>query len=330
MGWLRAGTGLSWAGVDLFFTLSGFFIGGILIDNRASPTLTRVFYVRRALRILPLYYVTLGFIAFAILGRVPGSFHLFSGWVYLLFLTNIALAIAKSWDWLPLSVLWSLAVEEQFYLAAPWVARAVPRTAIPLMVAGLVISAEILRACAVLLFPGWQFAVHVLTPFRMDALALGVLVAWAVRSDAAVPVFARLGKTWPRWLAFGLALLAALDLLQPREGSPALAFVGYLAIAAVFALVVAVVAKVRPAVLVRCLELPPLVHIGRRSYFVYLWHGLLGGVLIEWLGGHDFTLNSLSGLGVVVLAVAATWAAATASWRWFESPIVALGRSFRY
>lgn len=330
LGWLRAGTGLSWTGVDLFFTLSGFFIGGILIDNRASPMLNRVFYARRALRILPLYYATLAAIAVAVLLQAPGSFHLFSGWVYVLFLTNLALAVAKTWDWLPLSVLWSLAVEEQFYLTAPWVARAVPRSRIPLLVAGLVLFSEAVRAGLLLFHPRWQFAMHVLTPFRLDALALGVLVAWAVRDEGAGPFFARLQGAWLGLLAFGGAVLAALDVLQPREGSPLMGYAGYLMIAAVFALVVAIVAKVRPPIVISCLELPPLVHLGRRSYFIYLWHGLLGGVLIEWLGGPDFTLNSAAGLGLVILAVGATWAAAAASWKWFEGPIVALGHRLSY
>ena len=77
LGWLRAATGLSWAGVDLFFTLSGFLIGGILIDHRISPHFTRVFYLRRAVRILPLYYLTLAVMAAAILCRLPGSYHIF-------------------------------------------------------------------------------------------------------------------------------------------------------------------------------------------------------------------------------------------------------------
>src|SRR5665213_590018 len=177
LGWLRAGTGLSWTGVDLFFALSGFFIGGILIDRRRSPRLVRVFYLRRAVRILPLYYVTLLAIGAAVLLNVPGSYHMFPAWVYALFLTNFAFGLAQSWDWLPLSVLWSLAVEEQFYLTAPWIVRAIPRAWIPRVAIGLFAAAELCRAAALLAFPGGHFALQVLTPFRMDSLALGVWVA---------------------------------------------------------------------------------------------------------------------------------------------------------
>jgi len=330
LGWLRAGTGMSWAGVDLFFTLSGFFIGGILIDHRKSPRLIGVFYLRRAVRILPIYYATLLVIALAILGRLPGSFHLFPGWVYALFLTNFAFALAKAWDWLPLSVLWTLAVEEQFYLTAPWVVRAIPRPLIPWLAAGLVLAAELARAAMLLVYPAGHFSLHVLTPFRMDALALGVLAAWAVRSEAAGPFFNRLAAHWGTWLALAISLLGGLDLLQPPQGSPALALFGYPLIAGVFTLIVLIVAKLRPPGLMRCLEFRPIVHLGRHSYFIYLWHGLLGGALIRWIGGPGFTLNSLGGLGLVALALGATWAAAAISWKWFEGPLVAWGQRHTY
>jgi peptidoglycan/LPS O-acetylase OafA/YrhL len=330
LGWLRAATGMSWAGVDLFFTLSGFFIGGILIDQRESPRLISVFYLRRAVRILPVYYATLAVIAAAIVVGLPGSYHLFPPWVYALFLTNFAFALAKAWDWLPLSVLWTLAVEEQFYLTAPWVVRAIPRSRIPWLAVGLALLAELLRAAMLIAYPAGHLALHVLTPFRMDALALGVLAAWAVRSDAAEGFFRGLRSRWRAWLVLALASLGGLGLLQPPLGSPALALYGYLLIAMVFTLVVLIIAKVRPPGLNGFLASRPLAHLGRHSYFIYLWHGLLGGALIRWLGGPDFTLNSAAGAGIVVLAVAATWAAAAASWRWFEGPLVAWGHRQRY
>jgi len=330
LGWLRAGTGLSWTGVDLFFTLSGFLIGGILIDHRILPHFTRVFYLRRATRILPLYFATLAIAALAVVLRLPGSYHMFPFWIYPLFLTNFAVGLTGTWDWLPLSVLWSLAVEEQFYLIAPWVAKAASHEMIPWILAGLALLAEAFRVALMLLYPNGQLMMHVLTPFRMDALVLGVLVAWAVRSKAACAFFDWLGGYWPVLLAGGIAILGGLDLLQPREGSRVMGAFGYLFIASFFALVVAVVARVRPAFLVRCLEARPLVHLGRCSYFIYLWHGLLGQAVIRALGGAEFTLNSLSGVAIVAFAVALTWLLAAVSWRWFERPIVDWGHRYAY
>ena len=151
-----------------------------------------------------------------------------------------------------------------------------------------------------------------------------------MRSEAARPFFAGLGAHWRRWLLLALALLGGLDLLQPAQGSPTLALFGYLLIAMVFTLIVLIVAKVRPAGLVKPLEFRPLVHLGRHSYFIYLWHGLLGGALIRWIGGPDFTLNSPAGFGVAALAVGATWAASIVSWRLLEGPFVAWGQRSVY
>ena len=330
LGWLRAGTGLSWCGVDLFFVLSGYFIGGILIDRRGSPRLARVFYLRRAARILPLYYLTLAAVFAAFLCGWPGSYHLFSPWIYGLFLTNFALAAAQVWDWLPLSVLWSLAVEEQFYLAAPWVVRAMTPARLPWLLAGLALLAWAGRAALLLFFPHGNFAAHVLMPFRMDALALGALVAWAMRHPEAQPFFFRLGRHWRGCLAGTLAAFAAMAVLRPAESSPFLCLAGYTLLAAGFALIIAIVAGARPAGLNRLLAAAPLAHLGRHSYFVYLWHALLGAGIIRYLGGASFVLNSLSAAAIIALAIAATWGAAALSWRFLEGPLVAWGHRQSY
>jgi peptidoglycan/LPS O-acetylase OafA/YrhL len=164
----------------------------------------------------------------------------------------------------------------------------------------------------------------------MDDLALGVLVAWAVRNRAGQSFLGRLGRHWGAWLAVGGVLFFGLILLRPQPGSPLLSLLGYPVIAAVFALILAVVAHTQPTGLNRCLETRPLVHLGRHSYFIYLWHGLLGGAMIRWLGGADFVLNSLAGVGLISLAVGATWIASVASWRWFESPIMRWGHRHSY
>lgn len=330
LGWLRAGTNLSWCGVDLFFVLSGYFIGGILIDRRSSPRLARIFYLRRALRILPLYFLTLAAAFAGIAAGLAGAGHLFPAWVYALFLTNFALAASPVWDWLPLSALWSIAVEEQFYLTAPWVVRSIAPARLPWFAAGLALLAWAARVTLVLVFPGHPLAAHVLMPLRMDTLALGVLVAWAVRHAPAQPCFAALSAHWQASLA-GIGLVIALLTVQGlQQGDPKLCLYGYTLLATGFALLVALVAGGRPAGLNRLFAFRPLAHLGRHSYFVYLWHGLIGAGLIRGLAGEHFVLHTPAGAALVAGAVAVTWGAAILSWKVLEGPLVALGQRHAY
>jgi peptidoglycan/LPS O-acetylase OafA/YrhL len=329
-GWLVGATNLAWSGVDLFFVLSGFFIGGILLDHRDSPRLCRTFYLRRAVRILPLYYLTLGCLFLAVVFGLPHADNSFPWWSYAAFLTNFLQAGSGHWDWLPLSVLWSLAVEEQFYLAAPWIVRWLKLSWLPGFLAGLVGGALLLRLAMLWLLPEAHLARHVLMPMRMDALAAGALVAWLIRQQAAGPALAHLRRHGQSWLTVAALPAAGLTLLWPREGGAVLAGGGYTLLAAGFALVVLISVAGQPRWLGRVLRLAPLVRLGRHSYFLYLWHGLLGAGLIRWLGGPDFLLDSPPNLLVPAVALGATWLAAVVSWRWFETPFLRWGRRHAY
>ena len=101
-------------GVQLFFVLSGFLITGILLDSKGTPYFFRNFFVRRGLRIYPLYYALLGFVVFS--GVVHR--HGVHWWPYILYLSNFFGGITQP---APLGVAWSLAVEEQFYLLWPFI-----------------------------------------------------------------------------------------------------------------------------------------------------------------------------------------------------------------
>jgi len=124
---------LTWSGVDLFFVLSGFLIGGILIDAKDSPNYFSTFYVRRVFRILPIY--ALAVLAYLLLWSSAAGQQTvlretlgrpMPWYVYLTFTQNFWLAHHAS-DAIYLSLSWSLAVEEQFYLLLPTIIRVLPR-----------------------------------------------------------------------------------------------------------------------------------------------------------------------------------------------------------
>src|SRR5690606_28281082 len=178
-GWLQTG----WIGVDLFFVLSGFLITGILMDTRDDPHHFRNFYARRTLRIFPLYYAYL-VLLFLVLPALHEGYAMEHAtddrriwlWTYM---GNFLMA--RGWEAMPSHTthLWSLAVEEQFYLVWPLLVFAVRRRWL-MALCGLTFLGAILTR-AYLATQGAAAAAYVLTPARMDTLAAGALVAVVLR-----------------------------------------------------------------------------------------------------------------------------------------------------
>src|ERR1700722_13661829 len=188
-----------WAGVDLFFVLSGFLITRILASHREMPIKQYfgTFYMRRARRILPPY------IALMIIASLLFGFSWLPTWYTYLGAMNFPRVGPPE-----LSMLWSLAVEEQFYLFWPFVVLFVPRRKLVWVAVGLILTAPLLRAIATpLLTDHW--AIYKQTPFRMDTLATGALIGILWDSHAAK--IRRIGAYWLLPAVMGLITLAYLS-----------------------------------------------------------------------------------------------------------------------
>jgi peptidoglycan/LPS O-acetylase OafA/YrhL len=318
---------LAWSGVDLFFVLSGFLIGGVLIDHRDSPRLGRVFYARRSLRILPLYYGTLAVLVFRL---HVGNYALVPLWMYVTFTANLGMAQISSWDTSSLSVIWSLAIEEQFYLFAPLLVRGLAPARLPWALLSLVVLSWACRV-GVRTFDPTGFSSHLLTPCRMDGFGFGMLAAWAVRSPAAR---AALARWFPRWwlpIALPVPLLVALNVVDAKIGDWHLPLYGYTALGLFFAALVYTVVVAQPRRLAAALSWAPLVSLGRLSFFIYLWHMIVFQSLRRhYVGDVDIVLDSPAKGAFVLTCVAVTWGLAWLSWRLFEGPLVRLGQRYAY
>jgi peptidoglycan/LPS O-acetylase OafA/YrhL len=161
-----------WLGVNLFFILSGFLITGILIDSRKRAHYYRRFYARRALRILPAYYGLL--ILLAVL-RQSTAAYLGLSFVYL---ANITPLFGVAEDYGPL---WSLAVEEHYYLLWPMVVRWLNRRNLAIFAFGLCVAEPIVRALA--FQHGYTNGLASYTWFVADGLASGGLLAILLRTS---------------------------------------------------------------------------------------------------------------------------------------------------
>jgi len=172
-----------WIGVQLFFALSGFLITGSLLDSQKAANYYSGFYARRALRIMPLYFITLLalLVIMPALGGVPARLQatVDHQWWLWLFVSNWAPTDVTG-DFYGFGHFWSLAIEEQYYLVWPFlVHRMQPRT---LLLTCLAIAFVSFGARSAAAFAGMDpEAVYDNTFFRMDALALGAAGAALVR-----------------------------------------------------------------------------------------------------------------------------------------------------
>jgi peptidoglycan/LPS O-acetylase OafA/YrhL len=176
-------------GVDLFFVLSGYLITGILLDTKSTPGYFRNFYIRRVLRIFPLYYGVLALVFFvspfisSLQGPSLDALRANQAWAWL-YAVNVFAAARGAWSLPSIDHFWSLAVEEQFYLLWPLVVWLCSRPRL-VMVALVVGSAScVLRV--VLVGRINEVAIEALTPFRLDGLCAGATIAACVR-DARGP-----------------------------------------------------------------------------------------------------------------------------------------------
>lgn len=171
-----AALAFGWTGVDLFFVLSGFLLGGRLLDTPlGTPGYFRGFYGRRAFRILPLYALTL--VCFAAMRGLPAALAGENNplWPYLVFAQNLVTTGPKG-AWM--GITWSLAVEEHFYLLLPLLLF-LPRRTVPFTCGGLALFSFAWRV-AVGVVSGAE-AAFFSTPCRIEGPLVGVLLAWWFR-----------------------------------------------------------------------------------------------------------------------------------------------------
>ena len=327
-----------WSGVDLFFVLSGFLIGGILIDARHSPRLFSTFYGRRAARIIPLYWVLLGIYALLIgaerLGYepiVPGlASPRLPAFTYLLFLQNFWMASTDGLGALFLAATWSLAVEEQFYLVLPIVIRRVSTRTLTWICLGSVVAAIVFRRTLLLVYPDLFWATYLLMPSRMDALMLGVFAAIIVRNAKALAIV----KRWPGVLAgvaFTLFVIVG-DMSRRRWmiGSPQMATWGYTVLALFYTLVLLLAVTQTRSVLGRALRFAPLRRLGEIAYGVYLIHQTVLLIVYRYFHATPAAAVDAVYVATTIAALVITLALASLSWRFFERPIVRAAHRLAY
>ncbi len=303
------------AGVRLFFVLSGFLITSLLLNARdryRAGTMTfraaaRTFFLRRALRIMPIYYGTLIVAAAFQVKAVTDSF-----WWLAAYLGDIRIAATNSAS--SVSHFWSLAVEEQFYLVWPWIVLLTSTRQLRRVCVAAIVAAPLFRLLMVA--AGYSRFGDLLMFGQLDSLGAGALIA-IFRHERRLELAAR-------WSLYGsaatFAIVAALVLsglaLRPsvRAFNPT---------AITWLLLVPMVAHGALGLrgfAGRVLELRPARYVGRISYGVYLYHPFMSA-LVPALGRAVGLSVPRMGVASVLMLIAASLTSGAISWHVIERPI---------
>jgi len=327
-------------GVRVFFVLSGFLITRILLRARNAAEQVeapwwapvRTFYIRRVLRIFPVYYVILAFI---LIGGVPAARQNFQ-W-HLLYLSNF-LSARQGTAGGSTGHFWSLAVEEQFYMVWPWLVLFLPRKIVPWLIVSVFAMGPIYRLL-MSVFSNNYPATAMLPMGCFDSLGAGAMLAWGMEQGSAK--FLKRLTTFN--LTAGLPILA-LGLFfyctRPDSngqdldiGSIVLIDLG---VALTSAWVIYRASSGFGGVVGRFLSCAPLIYMGTVSYCVYIVHPFVHNIVLKLLakmhiGEASWETQPSKDLRVI-LAIATTsftitMIISTASWFLFERRLVKLGHT---
>ncbi|MEH2526198.1 MULTISPECIES: acyltransferase family protein [unclassified Bradyrhizobium] len=325
-----------WVGVQLFFVLSGYLISDILLSEKEKPFPSYLgrFYWRRTLRIFPLYFFYL--IVMAVLsastGR-PGALE--ADWPYLLtYTTNIG-RLRPSDIGEPFTHLWSLAVEEQFYLLWPLVVYFCSLTNLKRIIVGVILSGPAVRALLYLTLRGFGYddellgrTIYVLPFSQFDAFAFGAAIAvWKLQDlKNAGRLIATVGLLTA---ALGAAVILHQHFAYKAAFKGSLGYQMYLLAGAGFIWAYSLLDLLSAAVMIGALQKIPLLRllrnkalcrIGVISYGIYVYHVPVLFGLKQFFGGFaaSYSFVTFIAYAGIVLIISEL------SFRLLEKPILSL------
>lgn len=302
-----------WAGVNLFFVLSGFLITSILLESRSKPHYFRNFYARRVLRIWPVCVLLLvvvyleapWFIGPSIAEAVKTA-----PWLaYIFFVQNLFhLALPPA-----VGPTWSLAIEEQYYfLWAPLVRLLRRPWTMAVALAAALVASPVLRLCNF----AWMTPTNTL--IHLDGIAWGSLLALGLHT---------LGLRRRAWLLLGLGgLVAGIWAAATIAGGTAF-LDSALGVAFAGAVLASIASTGAATPLNALLRRPPLAYYGRISYGLYMTH-ISVFIFFGWFDARMNSYGVAGNLAVVAFRLTMTTLLATALWYGFESQILKLKRYF--
>jgi peptidoglycan/LPS O-acetylase OafA/YrhL len=322
-------------GVTLFFVLSGFLITYLLLKERdvTGTVAIKDFYVRRVLRIWPLYYLVFA-MSFFILPGMGLTTGLEGPWyialLYIFLLPNIGLMLAPGVMYG--GHLWSIGVEEQFYLVWPWLVKKI-RKSFPLVLISIILLLFIARAA--IEFAYYKFGMQTnamqsllffFSTFRIDCMAIGALGAWWYYHKQ-LDIFGFVLKMewiYSKWLQLAVWLAAAIIIAMGMNFK----IFTHQVYSVIFIVVILNVAT-NPRTIVK-LEYPVLSYLGKISYGLYMFHPVCIGASVLIARMIFTTFNFVSEITVYALSILFTIGISMLSYHFFERYFLLLKQRFMH
>ena len=308
--------GLGFVGVDLFFVLSGFLITRILIGLREShqsvASAAKYFFWRRFLRLVPAFYAAIAIVALLGLGEMQERW-----WIHALYLSNFEVALQGRWN--DASHFWTLSVEEQFYLLWFVLIMVLPRRLLlPVSMAFLAL-ANLYRLTVFV--TGGSFYLVILLPGVCDGLAIGSIVAIILQDGRYSYLRNVLQHRLTLFTCVG-GLLAML--IVPFTSVPEFQPVLWMWMSVFAAIIVLEAVSPKLGLHLDWLKVPPLRHIGKISYGIYIWHYFVGQAISK-MNAIPYFAHSFGWQMVIMLAsFAVSMLVAQISWLAIEQPALRL------
>ncbi len=319
-------TSYCWSGVDLFFVLSGFLLGGILLKNKDSKGYFKTFYVRRICRIFPIYFLSLLLILAIIFigygqttewgktGEVPY-------WSYFTFAQNIFMGIKASLGNRWLSHTWSLALEEQFYLILPLIIYFLNTRILLIVLSLAIIASPLFRYYS----NNWYEAFNFLY-CRFDALFTGVICAYILQQEKLKIAVIQKRKI----LEIVLGVLSVFIILLSIKKITIPYYLENSLLSATYCILLLIILTNKNIFFTKIFSNPILVKTGIISFGLYLFHQPVSGLVHYFFFHHSPQINSMVHLGATLFSLTISIVLAQVSYRYFEKPIINWGHRFHY
>jgi len=322
-----------WLGVDLFFILSGFLITGILIDSKEHPSYFKNFYAKRTLRIFPLYYLALSAVILLIAFKGPdlnlNNYQYFlnhSGWFF---------SYLQNWlwsfdNWPPdklIDHLWSLAIEEQFYLFWPLLVYFVPTRNLIYVAVSMIVIAIISRY--VTYYAGYSATPvqYVNTICRMDSLSIGACIAILIRTRPERLVYL---VKMVCYVVVPLTVYMCFDAQSYKYNHYHYSTIGYTLFDLICGVVLLVSFTDWLPIYNKFLSSSVMRWLGKYSYGLYVYHWIIYSFALQFVKPYlktNFTFMPIW-LSYGTVCLIATVLVAKLSFDYFEYPILKLKKHF--